>query len=66
MNFNSTIICAASGATATTAAAAAGETVLFWVGIAITVGTTIFNFVRDCRKKWSDDTSKIEKKRNKK
>lgn len=63
MDFGSTIICAASGATATAAAAAAGETVLFWVGIGITAATTIYNFIRDARIKWHEDTEKIKNKK---
>lgn len=52
---------AVSGATASTIAGISGNDVLFWVGIAITIATTVVNFIIWARDKFRENDHKNDK-----
>ena len=53
-DFTPTIINLLAGGTSTVEATVMGDKILFYVSLAITIGTTIFNFILDCRRKWKE------------
>lgn len=61
-NFICTLSSAAGGVTATASALALSDTIMFWVGLGITVVTTIFNAFLDLRRKWKKEKESENKK----
>ena len=57
-NFTPTIINALAGSTATAEALISENEIMMYVTLAITIATTIFNFVLDCRRKWKEQDKK--------
>ena len=53
-DFTPTLINLLAGSTSTIEATVLGDKILFYVSLIITIGTTIFNFVLDCRRKWRE------------
>lgn len=54
------------GTMSTTQFALNEQKVLAYVALGITIATTIFNFILDCRRKWRADEKKHEEEKDKK
>lgn len=59
-NFIPTIVNVLAGGTATTEAVVSGDKIMMYVALGITVATTIFNFILDCRRKWKQQDKEFE------
>ena len=61
-NFIPTIVNVLAGGTATTEAVISGDKVLTIVALCISVATTVFTFILDCRRKWKEQDLEFQKK----
>lgn len=61
-NFIPTIVNVLAGGTATTEAVVSGDKVLSIVAICVSVATTVFTFILDCRRKWKEQDLEFQKK----
>ena len=63
-NFIPTIVNVLAGGTATTEAVISGDKILTIIALCISVATTVFTFVLDCRRKWKEQDLEFQKKEN--
>ena len=61
-NFIPTIVNVLAGGTATTEAVLSGNEVLTIVALCVSVGTTLFTFILNCRQKWKEQDLEFLKK----
>ena len=61
-NFLSSVISATSGTAGTVAAYNSGDKILTYVMLAINIGTFLFTFILDCRRKWKEQDLEFKKK----